>query len=98
MHRLSSEPECPKMLHHLMWKNGTLDQKGLAKMSNLNIPAAQWLADQFEFECCEECHGDAEHHTAVPFMGNWFARCDYPLTEDAAGTPHPVVAAHHSAR
>jgi hypothetical protein len=60
--------------------------------SNLTTPASQWLAETFEFEFCEECGGDACHHTAVPFMGNWFARCDYPPAED--GTPHPVITAY----
>jgi len=35
----------------------------------------QWLADLFEFEYCAECGSDADGHDAVPFMGNWFARC-----------------------
>jgi hypothetical protein len=39
-------------------------------MSNLQTPAAEWLAETFEFEYCAECGGDAEHHTAIPFMGN----------------------------
>lgn len=60
-------------------------------MSNLHVPPEIWLAELFETEYCEECGGDAEHHTAVPFMGNWFARCDYP----AKGKMHPVIEAFH---
>jgi hypothetical protein len=58
-------------------------------MSNPITPAEQWLAELFEYEYCAECGGDSCHHTAVPFLGNWFAHCDYPLAED--GTPHPVI-------
>ena len=58
-------------------------------MSNLNIPAAEWLAEQFECEYCAECGGDQRHHTAAPFMGNWFARCDFAPADD--GAPHPHV-------
>lgn len=65
-------------------------------MSNLHIPADQWLRETFEFEYCAECHGDACHHTAVPVMGNWFARCDFPPAQDDAATPHPVIAAFHA--
>lgn len=58
-------------------------------MSNLDTPAAQWLAAQFEHEYCTECGGDTEHHTAVPFLGNWFARCDF--APNAAGNWHPTI-------
>jgi hypothetical protein len=61
-------------------------------MGNLNRKPEEWLRSQFEFSYCEECGGDAEHHTAVPFMGNWFARCDYPPNEET-GELHPVVRA-----
>jgi hypothetical protein len=54
-------------------------------MSNLRIPPQQWLAEQFEFEWCAECGRDHRHHTAVPFMWNWFARCDLPPVYTAAG-------------
>lgn len=43
---------------------------------------AEWLADLFEREYCDECGGDADDHTAVPFLGGWFARCDHPISED----------------
>ena len=58
-------------------------------MSNLNIDPKEWLAELFECQYCDECGGDAEHHTAVPFNGNWFARCDYPRDEN--DELHPVV-------
>ena len=54
-------------------------------MTNLGIPAAEWLEDQFRFEYCAECGRDAEGHDAIPFMGNWFARCK--SVED--GDPEP---------
>lgn len=62
-------------------------------MSNLSIPPAEWLAEQFECDYCAECHGDTCHHTAVPFMGNWFARCNFPSSDD--GTTHPVIIEFH---
>jgi hypothetical protein len=40
-----------------------------------------WLARQFEFELCPECGKDAADHTAVPFVGNWFARCNSAPSE-----------------
>lgn len=64
-------------------------------MGNLNIPARQWLSELFEYEFCAECGGDACHHTAVPFMGNWFARCDHPANDD--GEMSPVVKAYRDA-
>ena len=45
-------------------------------MSNLHIPPKQWLRELFECENCAECHRGARSHTAVPFMNNWFARCN----------------------
>jgi len=45
-------------------------------MTNLTTPATEWLREQFEFEWCADCGRDHRHHTAIPFMGNWFARCD----------------------
>jgi hypothetical protein len=65
-------------------------------MSNLSTPPDEWLADLFEYEYCAECGGDACHHTAIPFMGNWFARCDYPPAEDDDATPHPIIAAYRA--
>lgn len=44
-------------------------------MSNLPTPADEWLREQFEHEYCAECHGDERDHDAIPFLGNWFARC-----------------------
>lgn len=59
-------------------------------MSNLKTRPDAWLARQFECEYCAECGGDAQHHTAVPFLGNWFARCDYPRNEKS-GRVHPAI-------
>lgn len=61
---------------------------------NLSTPADEWLAQQFECEFCAECGGDACHHTAVPFMGNWFARCDYPPNSE--DEPDPVIRDYHN--
>lgn len=36
---------------------------------------AEWAAELFEFELCEECGGDAEDHEARIVMGHWFAKC-----------------------
>ncbi|MGE5510377.1 MAG: hypothetical protein ACM31O_03885 [Bacteroidota bacterium] len=41
-----------------------------------DIPAEQWLVELFQSEWCAECGRDHRHHTAVSFMGNWFAFCD----------------------
>jgi hypothetical protein len=43
---------------------------------NLNIPPKQWLKEYFEYQNCDECHRGARSHTAIPFNGNWFARCN----------------------
>lgn len=61
-------------------------------MSNLTTSPELWLERQFEFEFCPDCGGDVEHHTAVPFLGNWFARCDCPRDETTCDL-HPTVAA-----
>lgn len=61
----------------------------MSKAGNLHEPPREWRARQFEFEFCMECGGDAQHHTTVPFLGNWFARCDYP--PDDMGIWHPVI-------
>lgn len=55
------------------------------------VSAEAWLAEMFRDEYCAECRGDAEHHTAIDFLGNPFARCDYP--PDTDGNPHPVIVA-----
>jgi hypothetical protein len=60
-------------------------------MSNLNIPADEWLKDFFEFENCDECGGDERHHTAVGTLGNWFAYCNLPPNEET-GEFHPTIA------
>ena len=39
----------------------------------------EWMRRLFEYEWCEECGGDERDHDAIPFMGNWFARCKAPL-------------------
>lgn len=56
---------------------------------NLHIDQQQWLKELFEYEYCSECGGDAEHHTAIVFFGNWFARCNY--SPDKGGHFHPVI-------
>ena len=53
----------------------------------MDTPPCRWLRELFEWELCAECGGDARHHTAVPLLGNWFARCDYPPTEDGEYDP-----------
>lgn len=58
-------------------------------LGNLSRPSADWLTEQFEFEYCAECGGDAQHHAAVPLMGNWFARCNCAPADD--GEFHPAV-------
>lgn len=58
---------------------------------NLNIPAQQWLEEQFEYEYCSECGGDADDHIAVPVMGNWFARCNHPLSDALLDGPDEAI-------
>ena len=52
--------------------------------------AEEWLKGQFEFEFCDECGGDAEHHQVGPVLGNPFAWCMYPMTNGEKY--HPVIA------
>lgn len=48
------------------------------------------LEEFFEFEFCENCSGDAEHHTLCRDpLGKLFIRCDYPPTE--SGASHSVI-------
>ena len=54
-------------------------------MSNLAQNPAEWLKAQFEHEWCWDCGRDERHHTALPFAGNWFARCDLAPQFDTAG-------------
>jgi len=54
-------------------------------MTNLKTPPDVWLRQQFEFEWCAECGRDHRHHTAIEFMGNWFARCDFEPAYDNDG-------------
>ncbi len=54
----------------------------------------KWLHDQFEYEYCAECGGDARHHTVVGVMGNPFALCKYPPSPETGWEYHPVVAAY----
>ena len=61
----------------------------MSQRKHRKLSAKAWLEQQFECEFCEECGGDVCHHTAVPFMGNWFARCDFPRDDD--GLMHPTV-------
>ncbi|MFC5509290.1 hypothetical protein [Bosea massiliensis] len=59
---------------------------------NLGTPAPQWLREQFAFEWCADCGRDHRHHTALPVMGNWFARCERePIFCEATGelVPNP---------
>ncbi|HKZ20338.1 MAG TPA: hypothetical protein VJQ57_09525 [Acidimicrobiia bacterium] len=35
----------------------------------------EWAVETFEYELCEECHGDPEDHEPWVIMGNWFAHC-----------------------
>lgn len=47
----------------------------------------EWLEMMFEFEYCDECGKDVEHHKAVPFLGHWFAACLEPLEEEEEEKP-----------
>jgi len=49
--------------------------------STLCIPPEEWLKEQFKDGYCECCGGDEADHNAVPFIGNWFARCKHELSE-----------------
>lgn len=54
---------------------------------NLDQAPESWLEEQFEYEYCHECGGDAEHHDAAPFMGNWFAKCKEKVYDDPTEVP-----------
>lgn len=54
---------------------------GISRMSNLEEHPQEWLKRTFEFEYCGECGQDADAHTAVPLLGNWFAQCNLPPEE-----------------
>lgn len=45
--------------------------------------AKDWLEEQFEFEFCPECGGDADDHRVIAVLGNPFALCLHLLPEDA---------------
>lgn len=49
------------------------------------MDAEKWLEQQFEFEYCPECGGDADDHDVVLILGNPFAHCRKPLPEDMPG-------------
>ena len=57
----------------------------MTQQGNLNEDPQEWMQRLFEFEYCAECGRDHRHHTAVPVMGNWFARCDLPPVIDKGG-------------
>jgi hypothetical protein len=63
-------------------------------MNIYTITAEAFLAELFADEYCVECGGDVQHHTAVPFAGNWFARCDFPYGDD--GEQHPVIVTYRA--
>lgn len=68
-------------------------------MPNMETQTAnEWLAEQFEYNYCEECGGDAEHHTPVGVLGNWFAFCLYPPSPETNWEFHPVIAAYRAAK
>jgi hypothetical protein len=58
------------------------------------VTSQEFLAELFEYEFCEECSGDAAHHTCLILFGNWFARCDY--APDDNGAPHPIISKYRA--
>jgi hypothetical protein len=52
---------------------------------NLAEDPAEWLREQFRHEWCAACGRDQRHHLAVPFMGNWFAKCLREPVHDGQG-------------
>ncbi len=44
-------------------------------MGNLDMPNEAWLKKLFWNENCGECGRGAKGHIAIPFNGNWFAKC-----------------------
>jgi hypothetical protein len=57
----------------------------------------EWLRELFEFEYCEECGGDAEHHTVSGDpLGHPHAWCKFP--PDADGNQHPTIKAFRDAQ
>lgn len=61
------------------------------------ITKDEFVARLFEYEYCDECGGDAEHHDVLsdfPLAGTFFAKCRFEPGDD--GQPHPTVAAFHA--
>ena len=58
----------------------------------------EWAASQFEFEYCEECGGDPQHHTPAIVMGNWFAVCAYPPSKETDWKTHPAIQAYQESQ
>lgn len=55
----------------------------------------EFLRETFEYAYCAECGGDAQHHTAVIVLGNWFAMCNHPPSEETNWQQHPVITEFH---
>jgi len=89
---------CRKDLLDHLNKNGlTLDvANNVVRVDSYGRTAEVFLAEMFKSIYCDDCGGDTQHHTAVPFESNWFARCDFPPDED--GNQHPKVAAYRAQR
>lgn len=58
--------------------------------------AKAWLTEQFEYEYCAECGGDAQHHAVTRVLGNWFAVCVYSPSAETNWEWHPVIKAFHA--
>ena len=54
-----------------------VDRRGKIR-DDAGLTGYQWMCMVFEFEWCEECGKGARDHEAIPFLGNWFARCKNP--------------------
>lgn len=64
----------------------------------LTETAEEWLAHQFEYEYCEECGGDTQHHNVIGVMWNWFALCLFPPSQATDWERHPVIKDYRAAQ
>jgi hypothetical protein len=46
------------------------------------VTSKEWAENQFEFEYCNNCHGDIEDHDYILVLGHWFARCKKEEEDD----------------
>lgn len=89
-------PECPTCGKDTSgsegWSTGQCDDCYLEEAAPVDAQGVTWdefVTTLFSCEYCDECGGDAEHHSPGIVMGSWFAVCRFPADED--GTLHRII-------